>query len=140
VKLVELMAFSPDPNSIREANQPIEQLLSSCPDHVEGLKLLAITEWRLGKAEDAEKHLRQALAKVPDHLQSLVTLAWIKFERKDAAEAERLLKAGCRAGGWFNRARTCPRAFLHRERNVGTMRKYNSDPYATANLLAAMGS
>lgn len=92
LKLAELMTLGTSGKFLGEAEQKIRNVLATSTESVEGLRLLAITEWRLGKTADAEAHLQEVLRKFPDNVQSVVALAWMRISQKRMDEAEQLLK------------------------------------------------
>ena len=91
VRLAEMMAMSGNKELAQEAQSRLEQVLQATPDNVDALSALAITEWRLGKPEDAERHLQRAFDKFPQNLKSLVTLVKVRLARKDLKGAEEIL-------------------------------------------------
>lgn len=99
LKLAELMALSRDGAILREANRRLKEIVTAFPDDAEGVNLLAITEWRLGKTADAEKRLSEALARTPAHLKAAVTLASIKVSENKPGEAEEILRKAAVRGG-----------------------------------------
>src|SRR3954464_5193621 len=72
IKLAELMTLTADPALMQQAESKLRDLLSGSPEDTDSLELLAITEWRLGKADDAEQHLKEILLKFPDRLKPAV--------------------------------------------------------------------
>ena len=66
LKLAELYAASKEKKKVEEAQQSIRDLINAGQTSAEALDALAITEWRLGSPQDAEKHLEEAVAKFPD--------------------------------------------------------------------------
>src|SRR5260370_4512370 len=62
------------------------------PVNEDALNILGVTEWGLGKREDAEQHLRQALDQFPQDLKAALGLVEIKLLNKDFRGAEELLK------------------------------------------------
>jgi tetratricopeptide (TPR) repeat protein len=81
-----------DPEVLKEAEQRVQSALAIVPDNADALGALGITEYLLGKPDDAVKHLEAALEKFPKHLQSAKALAVIKLNQKDFAGAEQVLK------------------------------------------------
>ena len=92
LRLAELMAASRSKELVEEAQKRTQGVLALAPDDVDALNVLAMTELRLGKPENAEAHLEQALKQSPSHLKSSVALAQTKLARKDIAGAEEVLK------------------------------------------------
>ncbi len=95
--LSTLMAASPDLRAVGEAQKRLGAALDLAPDNPDILDVLALTQFRLGKPEEAEEELEQALAKLPGHLQSSVNLAKIKLARKDLAGALEVLQNAVKA-------------------------------------------
>jgi tetratricopeptide (TPR) repeat protein len=75
-----------------EAQSRIETVLASAPDNANALQLRAITEYRLGHTEAAERDLQRALEKSPAHLRSSISLANLKLVEKDQTGAESILQ------------------------------------------------
>ena len=92
LKLAELMAVNRDLDTVRQGEELAKSALEKSPDNPDALSTLAMTELRLGKPEDAEKHLLEALKNSPQHLKSSLTLATIKLQRKDFPGAEEVLR------------------------------------------------
>ncbi len=92
LKRAELLAMSSNKDQVQSAHQTIQDLIKSAPTSAEELDTLALTEFRLGNQQDAEKHLEEAFAKFPAHLASAVNLAGVKLAHKDLAGAEQVLK------------------------------------------------
>ena len=63
------MAFSGDGDIVLEANSRLQEIVSASPENEDGVNLLAVTEWRLGKLEDAEQRLRALLERSPAHFE-----------------------------------------------------------------------
>ena len=92
LRLSSLMAGTSDPSVIGEANERLEHLLVSAPADPEILVNLAITEWKLSKKEDAEKHLQDAFEQFPAYLDSAVRLARLLVSKGDWKGAEQTLQ------------------------------------------------
>ncbi|HEV2473537.1 MAG TPA: tetratricopeptide repeat protein, partial [Chthonomonadales bacterium] len=92
LKVAELMATSRSKEVLEEAQKRSQEVLNLLPESVDALNVLAVTELRLGKPENAEAHLEQAVQKAPADLRSSVALAQAKLVRKDVAGAEEVLK------------------------------------------------
>ena len=95
-KLAEIIGSSvintQDPQALQEAEQRVQSVLANVPDSGEALNALGLTEYFLGKPEDAIKHLETALEKSPQNLQASRSLAIIKIRQKDFTGAEQSLK------------------------------------------------
>jgi tetratricopeptide (TPR) repeat protein len=95
-KLAEIIGSSVantrDPQALKEAEQRVQSVLAIVPNSGEALGALGLTEYLLGKPEDATKHLEIALEKVPQNLQASRSLAMIKIRQKDFTGAEQILK------------------------------------------------
>jgi len=92
LKLAELMASSRNKESVQQAATQLEAVLAASPDNAEANDALAITEWKLGKTEEAVGRLEDTLRKFPSRLQTSVKLARLKLRQKDLAGAEEVLK------------------------------------------------
>jgi Tfp pilus assembly protein PilF len=95
-KLAEVIgssvASTRDPLALEEAEQRVQSALAIVPGNADALGALGLTEYLLGKPDDAAKHLEAALEKFPQHLESARTLAVIKLNQKDFAGAEAVLQ------------------------------------------------
>jgi tetratricopeptide (TPR) repeat protein len=92
VKLAELMALSGDNQIVRDGEKRVQKVLRVSPGNVDALEALALTEFKLGKWDDAEKHLDEALANLPQNVKASVVLARISVARHDIKGAEQVLK------------------------------------------------
>jgi tetratricopeptide (TPR) repeat protein len=92
VTLSTLMAASRDLKAVGEAQKRLSGVLDLAPDNPDILDVLALTQFRMGKPEEAEDDLERALGKLPAHLQSSVDLAKLRLARKDMAGAEQVLE------------------------------------------------
>jgi len=95
-KLAELIgsnvAGSKDPEVLKEAERRVQAALAIAPESTEALSALGMTEYMMGKPENATKHLEAALNKFPQNLQAAKGLASIRLNQKDFAGAEEILK------------------------------------------------
>ncbi len=95
-KLAELIGSSVadtrDPRALEGAEQRVQSVLAIVPDSGEALNALGVTDYLLGKPEDAIKHLETALEKSPQNLKAAWSLAVIKVRQKDFTGAEQILK------------------------------------------------
>ena len=92
LRLSELMAGASDLTVVGDANQRLEELFVSTPEDPDVLMNLAVTEWKLSKKDDAEKHLRQAFEKFPSRLDAAAGLARLLMFQGDMKGAEETLK------------------------------------------------
>jgi tetratricopeptide (TPR) repeat protein len=92
LKLAELMSTSHAKDMVEDAQERTKDVLTLLPEDTEALDILAFTELRLGKPENAEAHLEEALRKSPNSLRSSIALAQARLARKDMAGAEDALK------------------------------------------------
>jgi len=92
LKITQMMASASDRDTVEEANTRLQDLLATAPPAPEVLTALALTEFKLSKPMDAERHLREAFEKFPNNWASATTLAKIQFDRGDFAGAEAILK------------------------------------------------
>jgi tetratricopeptide (TPR) repeat protein len=95
LKLAGMMTASGDRELLKEAEERLRTLLDTAPVTAEMLNVLALTELRMGKTEDAVHSLEQALAKAPAQLMSSVMLSLAKLAQQDFAGAEAVLKNAC---------------------------------------------
>jgi tetratricopeptide (TPR) repeat protein len=92
IMLAQQLARSGDAQLIEDARDRVKSVLSSSPDNIGAVQTLALTEFQLGRPEEAERQLRQALSRFPRNLTSAVSLADLLLSRKDLSGAEAALK------------------------------------------------
>ncbi len=92
LNLSRLLADYGDKDLVSDAHARIQQFLKNQPDNVEAADTLAVTEFKLGKPEEAIKGLEAVLSRSSGHLRSSVELARMKEALKDLAGAEDVLK------------------------------------------------
>jgi tetratricopeptide (TPR) repeat protein len=96
LKLAELIGSSVqstrDSRALQEAEQRVTSALAIVPGNADALGALGLTEYLLGKPDDAVRHLEAALEKLPQQLQAARSLALIKMNQKDFASAEQVLR------------------------------------------------
>ena len=92
IMLAQQLARSGDAQLIEDARDRVKNVLSSSPDNIGAVQTLALTEFQLGRPEEAERQLRQALSRFPRNLTSAVSLADLLLSRKDLSGAEAALK------------------------------------------------
>jgi len=96
VKLAEVVASgisgTKDQQILADVEKRVQSALAVVPDSTDVLGALGITEYLMGKQDDAVKHLEAALEKLPQNLQAARALAVIKVNEKDFAGAEQILK------------------------------------------------
>jgi tetratricopeptide (TPR) repeat protein len=92
LKMAEIMASTSDQKLIAEAATRLQGVFGASPANPEAIDALALTEWKLGKREEAAQSLEGALKKFPAHLASAVQLARMKLAGKDWDGAEAVLK------------------------------------------------
>ena len=95
-KIAEVIASSVsntrDPQQLQEAEKRVRAVLAIVPDSPEALSALGLTEYSLGKPEEAVKHLEAALEKSPQNLKAASGLAVIKIKNQDFRGAEEVFK------------------------------------------------
>ena len=92
LKLAELLLKSGEQDLLEEVQKRVQDVRAVAPANLDALDLQALTEWRLGKKEEAEHHLQQVLTKSPADLKASINLAMAKLSRKDVLGAEEILK------------------------------------------------
>jgi putative PEP-CTERM system TPR-repeat lipoprotein len=92
LKLAEIMGNTRNVGRLRDAMSRLQSVIAGSPDNTEAMDALAITEWRLGQVDSAEKLLEEALHKFPANLESSIMLARIKLGQRDFEGAESALK------------------------------------------------
>ena len=92
VKLAQMMTTSRNKEVLGEAEQRLEQVISQLPADIDALGALAMAEWRLGKADQAEGHLADAIKSAPQNIKPVLSLVRLKLSQRDVAGAEKILK------------------------------------------------
>lgn len=95
LRLAELMTRTNDPEVLKDARQRLEALLQDSPKNADALHALALTELKLGDADDAIGNLERAVSSAPQELIFAVTLAQAKLTQGDSKAAEAILKKAC---------------------------------------------
>jgi tetratricopeptide (TPR) repeat protein len=95
IRLAEMMAAANDHSIIEEARTRLEKILDDSPPSVDALDVLAISEIKLGKPEDAVRILERSMEQFPGELRTFILLARTKLELNDKAGAEQVLKKAC---------------------------------------------
>jgi tetratricopeptide (TPR) repeat protein len=90
--IARLMASTNDKGNLSEAEQRLDAFLLDSPDNPDALHALALTELKLGEADDAVQNLGKAMAAAPQSLLIAVTLAQAKLQQRDLKGAEDVLK------------------------------------------------
>ena len=93
LKVAEAMSATQDKDLLEDAQKRLEGVLRHSPGNVNALDLLALTEWKLGRKEQAEKRYLEVLTKAPDDLRAAVGLAQIRLVQRDVKGAEAILKS-----------------------------------------------
>lgn len=96
LRLAELLTLSDDPDVLNDAVKRLQSLLNTASTP-SALNTIALTELKLGKPEDSQKHLEESLDKFPQELSSYVILSKIKIVKHDLAGAETVLKKAIEA-------------------------------------------
>lgn len=92
LKMAEALSTNPDKDSLEDAEKRLQGVLTHSPGNIDALDMLGLTEWKLGKRENAEKHFLEAMAKAPADLKASVGLAQIKLAQRDLQGAEEVLR------------------------------------------------
>jgi tetratricopeptide (TPR) repeat protein len=88
----QVLGSSESKDLLSDAQARVQGVLANTPDDPKALDMLAITEYRMGKVDDARRDLEKALEKSPQQLKSAVNLAGLKLMQKDPSGAEAVLK------------------------------------------------
>ena len=92
-KVAELLSLAGKERSSSKCWKPgCVQVLFASPDDEEATDALALTEFQLGKSEDATRRLEQSLQKFPSRLKSSVALASLMLAEKHLDGAEKALQ------------------------------------------------
>ena len=92
LRIAELLSGSSQLEMVRNAQREAQDVLGQIGESADVLNVLAATEWRLGKKEDAEKHLHEAFARFPADWNAAISLSKIKLARNEWKDAEEVLK------------------------------------------------
>jgi cytochrome c-type biogenesis protein CcmH/NrfG len=103
LRLAQLMAMVPHPDTLKDAQQRLLALLQSAPGGPEALHTLALTELKLGEPKDAMEHLARAMAAAPQNVSIALTLAEVKLQQNDLKAGRGDLEAGARESAKFGR-------------------------------------
>jgi tetratricopeptide (TPR) repeat protein len=95
LRLAEMMAAANDRSIIQQARTRLEKILGDSAPSVDALDVLAISQIKLGKPEDAIRTLQQSMEQFPGELRTFILLARTKLEVKDKDGAEEALKKAC---------------------------------------------
>jgi tetratricopeptide (TPR) repeat protein len=96
LKLAELMLLARVESFVPKVEEKVLEVLADHPEDSEALFVLAATQVRLGRPQEAEKYLREALEKSPQHLRSSLGLAQMKIGANDLKGAETVLAEAVR--------------------------------------------
>jgi len=81
-----------------EANEALQEVFKTTPDHAPSLLLAGMTAHALGSYQQAESHFRRFLARVPGHKQALKMLASTQIRSKQPDKALETLAPFLRPG------------------------------------------
>jgi tetratricopeptide (TPR) repeat protein len=95
LRLAELMTNVDDPEILKDARQRLESIIVDSPRNADALHALALTELKLGEADEAVQNLERAVSSAPQELIFAVTLAQAKLTQNDPTGAEAILKKAC---------------------------------------------
>jgi tetratricopeptide (TPR) repeat protein len=95
-KIAEIIADNvsntKDPQQLQAAETQVRSVLARVPDSSKALSALGLTEYSMGKSEQAAKDLETALEKAPQNLTAASGLALINMKNKNFHNAEEILK------------------------------------------------
>jgi tetratricopeptide (TPR) repeat protein len=92
LQLSRLLVDTNDPELIQQARGRLEDLLRDSPVNIKALRVLALSDLKLGSLGDAAQHLQEALANAPQDLVTAVLLAQTKMGQNEFKSAEAVLK------------------------------------------------
>jgi tetratricopeptide (TPR) repeat protein len=95
LRLAEMMAAANDKSVLLEARTRLEKIVRDSPASVDALDVLAISEIKLGKPEDAVRTLERSMEQFPGELNTSILLARTRWDLKDKKGAEEALKKAC---------------------------------------------
>lgn len=91
VKLAQILAAAGDDEAVRQAQEIARRGLDVTGDNADLMNVLALSEARLGRPEEAERRFQETLARFPDDLGAVAGVARVRLERNDFAGAEAVL-------------------------------------------------
>jgi len=92
LEMAKLEALTRDPAVLQDAETNLKKLLAEAEGGSETLNLLAMTEFKLGKKEQASENLIQSLAQAPGDVQAAALLANVKLSQNDGKGAEEVMR------------------------------------------------
>jgi tetratricopeptide (TPR) repeat protein len=95
LRLAEMMAAANDKSVLQEARTRLEKIVGDSQASVDALDVLAISEIKLGKPEDAVRTLERSMDQFPGELNTSILLARTKWYLHDKKGAEEALKKAC---------------------------------------------
>jgi tetratricopeptide (TPR) repeat protein len=96
LRLGEILALTDNKELLQEALNRLQIVLTTSPS-AKALSALALTEMKLGNADEGERHLQECLDRFPQELSSYMILAKSKILKRDFNGAELLLKKAVQA-------------------------------------------
>jgi tetratricopeptide (TPR) repeat protein len=93
----ELLAHTPNRDTLSDAESRLKGVLSATPDDPRALNSMALTEFKLGRTDEAKKELAVALEKSPSYFQTYANIVRLQLAAKDVAGAETTLLKATRA-------------------------------------------
>jgi cytochrome c-type biogenesis protein CcmH/NrfG len=92
IALQKAVEVDPKHTGAQGAADRLRNLTAGSSENADANEILALAEWKLGKAQDAIKRLEGTLERFPAHLDSSVALARLKVNQRDLKGAEAVLR------------------------------------------------
>jgi len=84
----ELLSLSRDPATLGDAESMFKTVLSATPNDPRAMDDLAVTEFKLGRTDQATEELALSLQKAPSYVQTYFDIVRVKLAQKDVPGAE----------------------------------------------------
>ena len=84
----ELLSLSRDPSALGDAEIMLKAVLSATPNDPRAMDDLAVTEFKLGRTDEAGEELALSLQKAPSYVQTYFDIVRVKLAQKDVPGAE----------------------------------------------------
>jgi tetratricopeptide (TPR) repeat protein len=92
LKLAAFELGSANTQTVEGAQERVRRVLADAPTSAEAMELLAISELRVGKMDDALRDLQRVVDQSPERLRTAFSLAKVRLMENDAPGAEQVLK------------------------------------------------
>jgi tetratricopeptide (TPR) repeat protein len=97
IKMAQVLLAAGGEDYVRQAEAQARKLLANSPENADALNALAIAEWKLGQAHNAEEDFVRVVNRAPQNIGAALNLATVKLYAKDRAGAEDVIKKAAAA-------------------------------------------